>query len=213
MAISDRVKLMRMDEDILNLEYLYTRELMREQELNKKNLLMSRGFKYRLDNLKRARNKLKQAISHAPTKRMNYAATLAEKVVMSAVGQEEFNTRSPQNPFDTEGEIISIDANPLDWGIHVRWSNGRWNCYRPDHLDSEHSEAALTIVKEEVNAQIYRICCGHLQEAPEILGVLVKMGIFSESGAVLDRAGWDYLRFKKRGMSVHVIESQDQDWG
>jgi hypothetical protein len=79
MAISDITRLARIDEQLLELEYLYTRELMREKELNKKNLLTSNGFKYRIDNLRRARQKLKQAMVQAPTKRMNYSYILASK--------------------------------------------------------------------------------------------------------------------------------------
>lgn len=79
MAISDAKRLARIDGEILDLEYLYTREIMREQEIGKKNLLVSNGYKYRLENLKRARARLREQIVQAPTKKMNYAILLAER--------------------------------------------------------------------------------------------------------------------------------------
>jgi hypothetical protein len=96
MALTDAQRLARIDEEILDLEYLYTRELMREKELNKRNLLASNGFKYRIENLRRARAKFRLAMKQAPTKRMNYATTLAEKKNKLIEAEEELEYMNKQ---------------------------------------------------------------------------------------------------------------------
>jgi hypothetical protein len=79
MGVKDTTRLLRLDERIVDLEYLYQRELMREQELNKRTLLMSRGFKYRIENLRKAREKLRKSMSRAPSQEMRSMMILAEK--------------------------------------------------------------------------------------------------------------------------------------
>jgi hypothetical protein len=79
MASYNKQKLMRIDEQILNLEYLYERELLRECELNKHTLLLSKGFRYRLDNLYKARQMLVKNMGVSATREMNYKMTLAER--------------------------------------------------------------------------------------------------------------------------------------
>jgi hypothetical protein len=79
MASYNKQKLMRMDEQILNLEYLYERELLREKELSKHTLLLSRGFRFRLENLYKARQVFVKATGSKVTNEMNYAMTLAER--------------------------------------------------------------------------------------------------------------------------------------
>lgn len=72
-------RVQKLDEEILDLEYMYQRELAREREVGKTMFLMSRGFKYRLDKLREARKLLRQAISNAPTIRANYIKILSER--------------------------------------------------------------------------------------------------------------------------------------
>jgi hypothetical protein len=77
MSVSrDMQRLMQLDAKILDLEYLYTRELMREQELGKTTLLMSRVFKNRIVLIQRARTKLAQAMQNNPNRRKTYQMEL-----------------------------------------------------------------------------------------------------------------------------------------
>jgi len=66
-----------MDSQIVELRYLYERERMREIELGKTTLLLSRGFKNRIDTLVVARNRLAKAIKDHPTQRAAYSYELA----------------------------------------------------------------------------------------------------------------------------------------
>lgn len=57
-------------------------------------------------------------------------------VVMSEKGKDSFD-HGTRDPHDLEGEVTNvgkikrIDAYP----IRVKWSNGRFNCYREEHLE------------------------------------------------------------------------------
>ena len=81
MANSDKSRLARIDEQIIDVQYLYQRELDREAELQpeRRHLLASRGFKYRLDGLYSQRALLRKTTASAPTKAMNYYAELSRR--------------------------------------------------------------------------------------------------------------------------------------
>lgn len=81
MANSYKTRLARIDEQIIDIQYLYQRELDREAELcpERRSLLASRGFKYRLDNLYKQRAAARKFIGTAPTKAMNYATELSRR--------------------------------------------------------------------------------------------------------------------------------------
>ena len=96
MAISNLQKLMRIDEELMDLEYLYTRELMREKEINKTTFLASRGFKYRIDNLRAVRARLRSIMVQAPTKKMNFIKTLADKRALVVEAEEELKVLQKQ---------------------------------------------------------------------------------------------------------------------
>lgn len=83
------MKLMRLDAEILELRYLHERELMRESELNKHTLLASRGFKYRIENLLRARALYAKSVKLAPLKSMTFAMELANRKNEVEVAVEE----------------------------------------------------------------------------------------------------------------------------
>lgn len=121
MPISDRTRLTRIDEEILNLEYLYTRELMREQELNKKNLLLSHGFKYRLDNLKRARAKLCSYMVTAPTIKMNYTQTIADKKNEVVEAEEELDQLKKEYVQIMANVLVSKDDNTAQRAIDLAY--------------------------------------------------------------------------------------------
>lgn len=74
---------------IEEVEYLYNRETMRERELNKHTLLLSRGYKYRLDKLYAARSALRKLVGRAPTKEMNFARILREREIALEDAKED----------------------------------------------------------------------------------------------------------------------------
>lgn len=96
MASINRQKLMRIDEQILNLEYLYQRELLREAELGKRNLLLSKGFKYRLDSLYKARTTLIKATGMNASKELNYTLVLAERKAAVDEAEQELEVLKQQ---------------------------------------------------------------------------------------------------------------------
>jgi hypothetical protein len=81
MANSDKTRLAKIDAEIIDVQYLYQRELDREGELSpeRRHLLASRGFKYRLDNLYAKRALLRKFIPAAPTKAMNYVTEMSRR--------------------------------------------------------------------------------------------------------------------------------------
>lgn len=91
MALTDQKRLIKLDEQIIDLEYLFTRELMREEELNKHTLLLSRGLKHRIDKLRSARAMLRKKISKAPTYSASYHAVLAERKEELRVHEDELS--------------------------------------------------------------------------------------------------------------------------
>lgn len=68
-----------MDAEILDLRYLYEREKMREIDLGKTTLLMSRAFRNRIDVLVRARNRLAEVVKTKPTQKRTYQIVLNQK--------------------------------------------------------------------------------------------------------------------------------------
>lgn len=80
MALSrDQQRLIKMDVEILELRYLYEREVMKEIELNKHNLLLSRGFKHRLDKTVKARAILANSMKDRMSSKASFAITYAER--------------------------------------------------------------------------------------------------------------------------------------
>lgn len=81
MANSFKTRLAQIDEQILDVQYIYQRELDREAEFEpeRRHLLASRGFKYRLDKLYAQRAALRKNMCNAPTKAMNYAMEFSNR--------------------------------------------------------------------------------------------------------------------------------------
>jgi len=79
MPISNKTRLAKLDGQILDLQYLYQRELDREATLPSKTLLASKGFKYRLDNLYKQRDTLRAFTRNAPSLAQTYAEELSRR--------------------------------------------------------------------------------------------------------------------------------------
>ena len=81
MANSYKTRIAAIDAQIIDVQYLYQRELDREAEFTptQRHLLASRGFKYRLDNLYAQRRVLRQFVSTAPTRAENYAVEMSRR--------------------------------------------------------------------------------------------------------------------------------------
>jgi wyosine [tRNA(Phe)-imidazoG37] synthetase (radical SAM superfamily) len=158
MNMVDVKRLAKMDEQIMELEYLYTREVMREKELNKRNLLVSNGYKYRIDNLRRARARLKASIVSAPTKRMLFSITLAEKKakVEEATQELEYLKKSYQNLMAqvmlTKDDNIAQQA--LDLASEIKKQQARINGYeRAVFAFCEHGDKQ---VSKQLNSRKYK---------------------------------------------------------
>ena len=88
MSVSrDEQRLIAMDVEIRNMRYLFEREYAEEQAAGKKNLLLSRGIKYRINNMVRARNALARSMSNTLASRETYSLELAKR--KEAVREEE----------------------------------------------------------------------------------------------------------------------------
>lgn len=73
----EQKRLVAMDAQILELKYLYEREVQREIVLDKHTLLLSRGFKYRIEKLERARRILAASMETRFSKEATYQVELA----------------------------------------------------------------------------------------------------------------------------------------
>lgn len=76
----DQQRLFKIDAEIIDLRYLYEREKMREIELGKTTLLMSRAFKNRLEVAVRVRTKLAKAMQDNPSQRKTYEIELQRRL-------------------------------------------------------------------------------------------------------------------------------------
>lgn len=75
----DMQRIMKIDAEILEMQYLYVRELERERELNKHTLLLSRGFKNRIDVMRRSRNHLMKLMKDKPSQTKTYNLELTKR--------------------------------------------------------------------------------------------------------------------------------------
>lgn len=75
----DQQRIVKMDVAIMELRYLYERELQHEIMVDKHQLLMSRGIKYRIDKLVSARAQLQSSMKSRMTKSNTYAVELAQR--------------------------------------------------------------------------------------------------------------------------------------
>lgn len=92
----DQQRLFKIDAEIIDLRYLYEREKMREIEIGKSTLLMSRVFRNRLDAAVRVRTKLAKAMKDNPTQRKTYEIELQRRLEARETAYDEMNRLSGQ---------------------------------------------------------------------------------------------------------------------
>jgi hypothetical protein len=119
MPISNKTRLAKLDGQILDLQYLYQRELDREATLPSKTLLASKGFKYRLDNLYKQRDTLRAFTRNAPSLAQTYAEELSRR--NTAVDIAETAYKIAEKKYISKIEEITLSGltpdNELDLKI------------------------------------------------------------------------------------------------
>jgi hypothetical protein len=75
----DSDRLLKFDEQIMELELLYAQELTREEAEGKYTLLVSRAFKHRIDKLRAARTAFVKRCGRAPDQNMRFGMELAKR--------------------------------------------------------------------------------------------------------------------------------------
>jgi len=120
MADSSRTRLARIDEQIIDIQYLYQRELDREAELQpeRRLLLASRGFKYRLDKLYSQRAALRSTMCNAPTKAMNFANEMSKRE--TALENAEMHLAYANQMFKNKLAHIAVVGMTIDSELELK---------------------------------------------------------------------------------------------
>lgn len=109
----DQQRLVNMDTYIQELNYLYERELQHELDVNKRNLLLSKGIKYRLEKARRARKLLNDSISNKLTRKNTFAIELAQRKLDVEEAEIELATLS-RDMVTKLGELMALKALNID---------------------------------------------------------------------------------------------------
>lgn len=102
-------KLMQLDREILDLRYLYERERIREIDIGKNNILMSRHIKTKLDRLVHARNNYARIVEMKPSRRNTYKIELAVRRAKLTDAIEELNRLTEQ--YRALGAILLVQPD------------------------------------------------------------------------------------------------------